>query len=334
MVGYAKVGLVLSVLTFSGVVALELDETCNATEATLVDGIGLACEVDGLYRLPTDAVVAPMTHGGDPVPIDDLPLMGVARHEPFCVNNDLEPHAVVIYARAHDDVDRYAEKIPVLRNIVIQANTLVHEAGHDTGYEADLRVRCDGDVIAVREAVLPTDKAAAHFGTVTRDLRAMGYASNQVKHWVYYDDPGACWCGGIGTLYIDDRPGKLNWNNGHPFSGALFAVTFGYDSVRIMLHELGHTMGAVQLSAPNSSGALHCNDGSDIMCYRDGGSRSHLYRSDVCWVQVWDCGRDDYFHTDPEPGSYLADHWNIGSRDNKFVKIGLLPVVHLPEPDA
>jgi hypothetical protein len=74
----------------------------------------------------------------------------------------------------------------------------------------------------------------------------------------------------------------------------------------------------VQLSSPHSSGAVHCYDAYDIMCYEDGGP----YFSDggpllsVCpkmpdGQDPWDCGGDDWYVVDPPGGSYLVDHWNV-----------------------
>src|SRR5919108_190506 len=56
-----------------------------------------------------------------------------------------------------------------------------------------------------------------------------------------------------------------NLNNGFgPLP--MFSITFGYDSTRIMLHELSHNLGAGQDGAPHTPGAGHCWDGRDTMC--------------------------------------------------------------------
>jgi hypothetical protein len=82
------------------------------------------------------------------------------------------------------------------------------------------------------------------------------------------------------------------------------------------LHELLHTLGAVQRSAPNATDWLHCSDGADVMCYRDSLDDRSTQRS-VCallpdpqFPRVIDCNQDDYFNPDPAPGSYLDTHWN------------------------
>ena len=60
----------------------------------------------------------------------------------------------------------------------------------------------------------------------------------------------------------------------------------------------------------------HCWQGADVMCYVEDAGAAHPMRYDCARTrapipQVYDCGRDDYFNPAPEPGSYLATHWNI-----------------------
>jgi hypothetical protein len=88
---------------------------------------------------------------------------------------------------------------------------------------------------------------------------------------------------------------------------------------------------------------MHCNDGPDIMCYPDNGSRSD-YHANVCSRLHWDCNFDDYFNVTPKPRSYLATHWNLGSPLNRFfagcgyhtgdLSVGTLSGVTGQDPDA
>lgn len=288
-----------------------------------VDGLGLACpREDGLLDVVApDGSYVGTVHGLDPVP--DLSLAALAARPPACVDGlPGDTYAVVIYARAFDDADRYATKAPVLRSLVAQANGLVNDAAMRTGgTTADIRVRCSGGVIDVRNEVLPTPLASTTFTSIALDLRAKGYSDTRVKHWVYFDDTSACSCGGTGHIAYDDRPTPANMNNGFT-TYPMFAVTFGYDSVRIMLHELGHNMGAVQLTAPHSTGAAHCTDGRDTMCYNDGGPKGNLYTTSACATEVFDCGNDDYCHAAPPLGSYLSQKWNVCSWNNWYVTMG------------
>lgn len=119
-------------------------------------------------------------------------------------------------------------------------------------------------------------------------------------------------------MYGDDRLLVGNSNNGN--AAAMFAVTFGVNSVRVWLHEYSHNMGAVQNSAPHSTNGLHCTDGRDTMCYDDGASNGGAYTTSACSVEVYDCGKDDYFHRAPPSGAYLASHWNLGSDLNRFLR--------------
>ena len=98
-----------------------------------------------------------------------------------------------------------------------------------------------------------------------------------------------------------------------------YALAYGNMSKRTFMHESGHNLGAVPNSAPNSSGAAHCNDGMDIMCYADGGYKSDYRRTACTDREHFDCNHDDYFHPDPAPGTYLYENWNVGSCLNDFL---------------
>ena len=87
-----------------------------------------------------------------------------------------------------------------------------------------------------------------------------------------------------------------------------------------------HNLGGVQLSAPNTSGAFHCIDEYDVMCYQD--SPQTTTRED-CPNQArdttrFDCNHNDYYHTNPAPGSYLATFWNPAG--NQFLIGAAAPV--------
>jgi hypothetical protein len=107
-----------------------------------------------------------------------------------------------------------------------------------------------------------------------------------------------------------------------PRYAAIYSISTS-SSPGTLMHEFGHTIGAVQCSAPHSScpanepGHHHCYEESDTMCYSDGGS--YFLRGGVIvnrclnvttLAERWDCGKDDYFNRNPAAGTYLATHWN------------------------
>jgi hypothetical protein len=70
----------------------------------------------------------------------------------------------------------------------------------------------------------------------------------------------------------------------------------------------------VQDSAPNYSGFGHCTDEWDVMCYVDGpGVEMTTKCASISHDARLDCNHDDYFHTSPPGGNYLATHWNVAN---------------------
>lgn len=209
----------------------------------------------------------------------------------------------VIYARAANVPDRFPEVDGLLEQYAGDVDYQINVSAGLSG--AGLRVRyvtnnCKLDIDQV-ELSADGDNS---FTATRNELRAKGYNRNDRKYLVWVDAAvGIC---GIAELYPDDRAGEENWNNGGGMFARVDAPCWGYAEA----HELLHTLGAVQDSAPHSTDAGHCRDENDTMCYKD---TSGLPMISTCPTRPsWhvDCNLDDYFNADPAPGSYLATHWN------------------------
>jgi hypothetical protein len=136
---------------------------------------------------------------------------------------------------------------------------------------------------------------------------------------MFAEENSANYCG-IGTLWWDDRDTAANYNNRGP---SYSRVDHRTDPQRdcwngfTAAHELMHNLGAVQNSAPHSSGHGHCIDEWDVMCYSDAPGVQMQFICDEALRSQYDCNNDDYFDPLPDPGSYLDKHWNTA--DNWFL---------------
>ena len=87
------------------------------------------------------------------------------------------------------------------------------------------------------------------------------------------------------------------------------------------MHESGHTLGAVQPTAPryDSQNPFHTRDEYDRMSY---GVNTYVSSAcnDTTLEKRYDCNQNDYFHTNPSPSEYLGNAWNTA--DNKFLVKG------------
>jgi hypothetical protein len=176
----------------------------------------------------------------------------------------------------------------------------------ETGGVRHVRFVTDSDCsVNVQNVVLSAAGAGSNFWTTISELESKGLSSNSRKYLVFADTNVLC---GIGTQYNDDRPGGENYNN---VFGGVSRIDRGCWYSTVAAHELTHNFGGVQDSAPHSTQAGHCFDEYDVMCYADGGAFS---MQEICLGStaddLLDCNHDDYFHTNPPAGNYLATHWN------------------------
>ena len=140
-------------------------------------------------------------------------------------------------------------------------------------------------------------------------LDALGGPRDDRSYLVLVDqDDGDC---GLGQVRQDASPGPSNVNN---TGGAVAMVWPACWTGLTAAHELTHTLGAVQQTAPHHTTLGHCWDGHDAMCYADGSPQALKV---VCAkpddYRKLDCNGDDYFALFPKPGSYLSNHWNSAS---------------------
>ena len=201
---------------------------------------------------------------------------------------------------------------------------LNEEAIASGGGGGDYKVVCDGNGEVDVEQFTTTGTS---FGQVVSAAQAAGYTSSQRNYVVFLDSNGGGYCG-VGSLYFADSPALSNPHNNN---GGYSVIYRGCWTGTTFMHEVGHNRGAVQPAAPHSTGdGAHCNDGNDVMCYApDGGNRNQFMTYPCPSMTLFDCGYDDYFDAAPEPGEYLASHWNLGTEGQKFLTI----TADAPEPE-
>lgn len=283
----------------------------------LVPGIGNVCR--GAFKL-RDANRC--THGPDPAP-NDVNIQS----SPVPVSSGNAPSAAiqcdgdgstgnrtqVMYVRPSDQSDRYSTYLASIRQWASDADQIYRDSAAETGGFRSLRfVHDSGCNLIVLNLVIP-GTGNVDFGTMVNQLQALGYSRSDRKYMIFMDATLYC---GIGSLNGDDSSSQNNANN----SGPDYArADSGCWSGSVIAHESMHNMGAVQLSAPHTSGGYHCVDEYDRMCYSD--DPNHPVMQIICASishdRLFDCNHDDYFSTNAAPGSYLATHWN--SANNRFL---------------
>lgn len=220
----------------------------------------------------------------------------------------------LIYVRGESDQDRYGEWAPQFQGFAGEIDNAIARAAGDTGGERHVRYVHGADCAPVVDNVVLPDGDMSTVDTIAEALRARGYDSAD-RNYLFWYERDACGLafGGGG----DDRPGEDNpYNEGRHFA----ALGTGCWTWQASGHELLHSLGAVQASAPHATSSGHCWDDEDIMCYDDGGipdppgAIQKICDGDENQI---DCNKDDYFNVNPPADSYLATHWNVAR--NKFL---------------
>lgn len=176
----------------------------------------------------------------------------------------------------------------------------------------------------VATVITPSSTPLTNYSQVAQAMVNHGYKDPNIKYliWDYTTNPSFC---GVGSVAGDDQPSVANNASNNQTGYAVVAP--GCWGTNSELHELSHGLGAVNLSAPHTSGGYHCIDDHDVMCYADKApdykvatNGKTVYVAGNCTNQVFefllDCNDDDYFNTGTAAktaGNYLNTHWNVAN---------------------
>ncbi|MFD5461929.1 RICIN domain-containing protein [Kitasatospora sp. NPDC127059] len=209
--------------------------------------------------------------------------------------------------------DRFAQYLPSFKKWAADVDVIYNASAAETGGVRHVRFVTEPDCTASVLNVQISDAEIQDFNASNRALAAQGFNRKDRKYMMFTDSKVYC---GIGTFAGDERAGQDNLSNFGPSYGRTDSGCWGGHTAA---HELGHNLGAVNNSAPNSSKAGHCTDTWDLMCYSDAPyyPKMRVVCPDRAHDDRLDCGHDDYYNTAPAPGSYLATHWNVAN--NRFL---------------
>lgn len=270
-----------------------------------------------------------VTHGNDQLPPrpPQLAAQAPATAAWPCEGAGTEGRRVqLVYA--HGGGASVAAVRATLEGFVRQIEGMFLESARATGGERLVRM-VTGPTCGLSIVDAPVSASAlGSFDQLITELRQQGLASDSRVYLAYTEGRAFC---GIGTVYNDDRAAG---NTNDQF--AQYArVDRGCWDAATGAHELLHNLGAVQNSAPNATGGLHCRDEADVMCYPDGAPQGQMRQ--VCPPEAedrLDCGRDDYFSTAPSPTSYLGTHWNTADAGALVHSVAPTPTTTPPPPPS
>ncbi|WP_159079116.1 hypothetical protein [Plantactinospora sp. BC1] len=280
----------------------------------------------GLFRV-IGVEPAMCTHGPDPAPaglsvkrpVAPLPAgRAGAGSQPLavCEGDGVSGRRVeVLYVRG--STSRYNQYLETFRQLAEAVDVIFNESARATGGERHVRYVTESVGGAcrpvVRDVQIPDAALNANdWAPLLNAVKAAGYTRTDRKYLQFVDARVFC---GLGGFAGDTRKSDANRSN----SGPEYArMDNGCWSAGVAAHELGHTLGAVNNNAPNASGYAHCVDEWDVMCYKDNANTVIQTRcADRALDQRLDCNHDDYYHTNPPAGSYLAQYFNVA--DNLFL---------------
>ena len=270
------------------------------------------------------------------VPFDEFPgsisdpldaqYQQIAAKDSYCAEQTNRNRWMVFYAYIGKGNDRLSQERDHIRASARQADQYLYRSGKENGGIArHLRFDCESASIAIKSIRLSRSSSEDGSDPYERAIEeAMNefetttpYKRNQsLRRFVLFmdwSDPTStdqrALCGGGQVSPWDTAPGRSNVNNN---AGRIAAVYMKpglcYQAQGdALLHEIGHTLGAILDGSPNNNGRGHVNDRYDALAH--GGQVVPACSATRFKTQL-DCRGDDYFNTKidlPVRGTWLAD---------------------------
>lgn len=284
-------------------------------------GSSLLC--GGLDVLDVEHADALCTHGPDSAPArgteGNRPGVAMPRRAVTCIDDGTTGQRVeVLYLHGPAAPAASSSRRTEITRWVEQVEWTVHESARRLGGRRGVRWSTSSCGVRVTSQRVGNG-SLQDFDSMVEELRSLGYSRSDRTYLVFVDSDRYC---GIATAPRDDRATGNRADSTVGYArvdrGCWDVADRGFRS--IAAHELFHTLGAVQASAPHGTAGAHCSDEHDLLCYDDGSGRGVqvVCRDDDNGTsgagdqndQLLDCRGDDYFNPSPRRGSYLDRHWN------------------------
>jgi hypothetical protein len=253
------------------------------------------------------------THGDDPQMFgasDTADEAATARSSgattrALCVGDGQSgPRVQLVYVHANDKPDRLPELLPTFQRLAGEMDNILYQSSQKTGGSLHIRFVTNNQCQVDIKSLAVPGSAIGGFSAAIEKMKDAGYDELNRKYLMLVDTNSFC---GVGTFLKADSANT----DAHNFTGYARVDKECWDP-GTMMHELSHTLGAVQYTAPHTSLGAHCIDEWDVMCYRDEPYHPKMKYLCTDGSQEFrlDCNDDDYFAAQPKAGSYLAHHWN------------------------
>jgi hypothetical protein len=295
-----------------------------------------------LQAVSIGAGVVQCTHGGDPIPTQQqsaalaakAALAGTIPAAPCAGNGKGGRRVRVLYGYPAGTNNHIKSQRAKVRDAVALADYNLDFATPSADGQ-HYRFYCKTDVAVTITAVKLVgiggdglftfnDVMGSLANQVSLGLGPENFRDGRFVYSIFVDNIATVYpYGGQANLQQDENPDPATNANNDPFFNRYSMIRWGLSpasEAEIFQHETGHNLGAVQLGAPHSSGAYHCFDEQDIMCYNDGGpyfagggALTFDCAANADGLPPFDCLNDDYYNGEAviDPGNYLFSHWNL-----------------------